>query len=316
MKILVGFSLEEYPQVKCFEELGQCEFVRYDRKFLKKRINEFDMIVPHLFERLDDSTLSLATKLKIVSTPSTGTDHLDLKYLSQKGIPVTCLSDDPVFIDTVTSTAEMAWLLILACARKFQHLTARVSVERSWINSDIRGFELQSKTLGIIGFGRLGKKVANYGEAFGMNLLIHDSDPGRFTNTRYKQTALSRIFERSDFISLHVKLNETSKNMIDANALAKMKTGVIIVNTARGEVINSVDLLAAIQSGRVAAAGLDVLPNEFESGLLPSDPLLEAATVNPNIIITPHAGGSTHDAHDKVFKKVLNQIIQKLEIQK
>jgi len=307
MKLLVGFSEEEYPNVKKFNVVGDCTFIRYDRDYLLKNIDKFDMFVPHLFEEVDAEVISKAKNLKILATPSTGRDHIDIESIEKAGIHFISLNDDRSFINEITSTAEMNWLLILSCMRNLRYLMERVQVDKSWINTDIRGFELNNKTLGVIGYGRLGKMVARYGQCFGMRVLAYDIDETMYDSV-IEPADLEKLYRESDVISLNTKLNPTSANMINADAVAAMKDGVVIVNTARGGMIDSDVIMEGLDTGKIAAIGLDVCNDEYESAQLPKDPLVERSFTDKRIVITPHAGGSTHDAHGKVFGKVAELI--------
>jgi len=307
MKLLVGFSEEEYPNVKKFNVVGDCTFIRYDRDYLLKNIDKFDMFVPHLFEEVDAEIISKAKNLKILATPSTGRDHIDIESIEKAGIHFISLNDDRSFINEITSTAEMNWLLILSCMRNLRYLMERVQVDKSWINTDIRGFELNNKTLGVIGYGRLGKMVARYGQCFGMRVLAYDIDETMYDSV-IEPADLEKLYRESDVISLNTKLNPTSANMINADAVAAMKDGVVIVNTARGGMIDSDVIMEGLDTGKIAAIGLDVCNDEYESAQLPKDPLVERSFTDKRIVITPHAGGSTHDAHGKVFGKVAELI--------
>ena len=156
MRILVGFSIEEYPNVGTFSSLGDCTYIRYDRDYLMKNIGDYDVFVPHLFEEVDSEIIERGRELKVLATPSTGRDHIDMDALSQHGIHFISLNDDRSFINEITSTAEMNWLLVLACMRNIRELIDRVQIDRSWVNTDIRGYELVNKKLGVVGYGRLG----------------------------------------------------------------------------------------------------------------------------------------------------------------
>ena len=162
-KILVGFSENSYPNVLRFSEIGDCTFLKYDRNYLISNIKNFDIFIPHLFEKIDRELIDLSNSLKILATPSTGSDHIDIEYLEKKKIKFISLNQDRNFINNISSTAEMTWLLILACMRNFRSLIDRVQSDKSWLNTDIRGYETNNKKLGIIGYGRLGKIVAKYG---------------------------------------------------------------------------------------------------------------------------------------------------------
>lgn len=317
-RVLVGFLPEEYPGVESFEALGECTYLRYDEKYLEEHLPEYDIFVPHLFLPVTREVIQKsAPKLKVVATPSTGSDHIDLKALQECGVHFVSLNDDRDFIDEISSTAEMAWLLILSCARKMLKLVSRVQEEKSWVNTDIRGYELFGKTLGIVGYGRLGKKVARFAEAFGMTILAYDKDPQVFSgDTLVKSVSYEDLLQQSDVVSLHMKLNETSANMLDAKAVSLMKDGAILVNTARGGIIDSEAVLKGLDNGKIGAVGLDVCNNEYQSAELPDDALLKASFNDQRIIVTPHAGGSTYDAHEKVFGKIASLVSQYLQNEK
>lgn len=311
MKVLVGFSDKEYPNVASLTAIGECTFIRYDRNYLLKNIHKYDVFVPHLFEEVDAEVLKRAANLRVLATPSTGKDHIDTNTLSACGIHFISLNDDQSFINEITSTAEMNWLLTLACMRNLRDLLDRVQVDKSWVNTDIRGFEMNNKTLGVIGYGRLGKMVARYGKCFGMRVLAYDTDDSQY-DFGVEALGLESLYNESDVISLNTKFNPTSANMIDAKAIAMMKQGVVIVNTARGGIVESEAIINGLDSGKIGAIALDVCNGEYESSQLPKDPLVKRSFTDNRIIITPHAGGSTHDAHCKVFSKVAELIVDYL----
>ncbi len=312
-KILVGFSEKDYPNVLTFSRLGDCTFKKYNRNYLISNIDKFDIFVPHLFERIDRELIDLSKSLKILATPSTGSDHIDIEYLKEKNIKFISLNDDKEFINLITSTAEMNWLLILSCVRNLRLLIDRVQFDKSWLNTDIRGYELNNKKLGIIGYGRLGKMVAKYGKAFGMIVSAYDIDPQKY-DQNIIPVKLTQLLKDSDIISVNAKLNKTSFRLIDSDEISLMKKGVILVNTARGEIINSEAISRGIDQDIISAVGLDVCSNEYQSSKLPEDILVKRSFNDKRIIITPHAGGSTLDAHDKVFGKTTELIKLHLEI--
>ena len=312
-KVLVGFSEKDYPNVLTFSKIGDCTFKKYNRKYLISNIDKFDILVPHLFEKIDRELIDLSKSLKIIATPSTGSDHIDIEYLKEKNIKFISLNDDKEFINLITSTAEMNWLLILSCVRNLRLLIDRVQVDKSWLNTDIRGYELNNKKLGIIGYGRLGKMVAKYGKTFGMKVLAYDIDPQKY-DQNIIPVELPKLLKESDIISVNAKLNKTSFNLIDSDEISLMKKGVILVNTARGEIINSEAISRGIDQDIISAVGLDVCGNEYQSSKLPEDILVKRSFNDKRIIITPHAGGSTLDAHDKVFGKTTELIKLYLEM--
>ena len=141
VKILVGYQPDDYPDVKAFSALGDCAFHRYDEAFLRHHLHEYDMLVTHLEVPVTADILRAAPNCRLVATPTTGIDHVDLDACRLHGITVCSLNDDPAFLERITSTAELAWLLILASARRLAQATERVK-QQSWWNSDLRGWQL------------------------------------------------------------------------------------------------------------------------------------------------------------------------------
>ena len=314
-KALIGFDINEYPEIEIFQKYFECDFCEYNEDYFVKNISKYTILVPHLYLDLSSKLIGQANNLKYLFTPSTGTNHIDLQAVKENDINFYCLSDNADFISEISSTAELAWLLILSANRKIIPLNRRVISENSWKNNDIRGNQLKNKTIGIIGFGRLGKMVYEYAKSFDMNILIYDIDENSVLGFENHVIDFDGLIKSSDVITLHPKLNDTSFEMINRHSINLMKDGVIIINTARGDVINSEDLLSSLESGKVGFAALDVLKNEFHSGKLPNDPLIEYALDQNNsdkILITPHAGGATLDAHKVVFKHVAKTLRDKI----
>lgn len=314
-KALIGFDINEYPEIEIFQKYFECDFCEYNEDYFIKNISKYTILVPHLYLNLSSKLIGQAKNLKYLFTPSTGTNHIDLQAVKESDINFYCLSDNADFISEISSTAELAWLLILSANRRIIPLNRRVISENSWKNNDIRGYQLKNKTIGIIGFGRLGKMVYEYAKSFDMNILIYDIDENSVLGYENHVIDFDGLIKSSDIITLHPKLNETSFEMINKRSISLMKDGVIIINTSRGDVINSEDLLSSLESGKVGFAALDVLKNEFHSGKLPNDPLIEYALDQNNsdkILITPHAGGATLDAHKVVFKHVAKTLRDKI----
>lgn len=312
-KILIGFDIDIYPEVECFKALGSCSFHKYSTSELIHKYNDISGLVTHTNTYLSREILKNLKNLQFVATPSTGTNHIDLKYIEENHITFFSLNDNRSLIDGINSTAEHAWLLLLACARNFISCNKRVKSYSSWKNSDLRGIELAGKTLGIVGLGRLGKQMVAYGRAFGMDVQAYDPflGPNDFQKARVKSSNLSELFKTSDCVSLHAKLNTHNHNLINSKLFGIAKEGMILINTARGELINTADLIDALECGVVGSAGLDVLSGERSSlEELPPDPIIEYSKIKDNVIVTPHVGGATLDAHAKVFNGLLNIIMK------
>ena len=206
-----------------------------DPEAVARELPRCDACLTSLYVRLTDELLAGAGKLKAIATPSTGTDHIDLEAAARRGVEVICIKHDRDFLDRVTATAEMAWGLLLACVRKLP--AAFDSAKKGvWARDEFRGMQLAEKTLGIVGFGRLGTMVADYARAFRMKVIA--CDVRDLAGEDVEQVDFDTLMREADVISLHVHLDESTTGLIDGAALAKMKRGVVIVNTSRGAVID------------------------------------------------------------------------------
>jgi D-3-phosphoglycerate dehydrogenase / 2-oxoglutarate reductase len=307
-KLIVAHNPEHLPQFREKAHHFDTVYNVGDYSALSDAIADCDYLIPSLRYRLDRKFLMRAKRLRAVATPSTGTDHIDLEACGDLGISVISLKDEVRFLASVTSTAELAFSLILNAMRRvpfaFQHVLGG-----GWDASMFRGHELQGRIMGIIGFGRLGRMMGEYGLAFRMSVLA--CDPYRSVDMEgIRQVDLDELLMSSDIITIHVHLNETTAGMIGRDAFLKMKTGVVLVNTSRGAVIDSMALLKALEEGRVSAAGLDVIENELGAGSVYDSPLVKYARDHDNLIITPHMGGVTIEAQIKSFDYTLERLVE------
>jgi D-3-phosphoglycerate dehydrogenase len=233
--------------------------------------------------------IEAAPKLRVVGRAGVGIDNVDVEAATQRGVVV---MNTPAG-NTVT-TAELSFAMILSLARKVPQAHATM-VAGKWDRKQFQGVELHGKTLGVLGMGRIGGEVAKRAIAFGMRVIAYDPF---LTEARAKAMGvelageLDAVYRDADFISVHMPVTEQTKGMLNAAAFSKMKPGVRIVNCARGEIIVEEDLIAALDSGKVAAAGLDVFIVE---PLTAEHPFRK----HPNIVLTPHLGASTEEAQEK-----------------
>ncbi len=268
-----------------------------DPQEFRAGIVEADALWTRLAWRLDASVMDAAPRLRVIVTPTTGLTHIDLEAAERRGIAVLSLRGETAFLERITSTAELTWGLVLALARRlseaFDHTRAG-----GWNRDALRGHELRGRTLGIIGLGRLGRRVASYGQAFLMHVLAYDPSPSEVPEG-VTMTPLETVLKESDIITMHAALTPSSRGMLDERAFALMKPGVWFVNTARGELVDERALLVALESGHVAAAALDVLAGEpfADAVVAQAHPLAAWARVHPDrLLLTPHIGGATIEA--------------------
>ncbi len=265
----------------------------------ERMLPDFDIVVPRLSHQLTETMVTHdASRLALIGTPSTGSDHIAVAAATARGINTVTLKEEREFLDTVQATAELAWLLLLACQRRLREALQQTQ-SGQWSAQAIRGHEMIGGTLGIIGYGRLGSMVSRFAHAFRMRVIATDPK-SPIADPWVEQMDLHDLLQHADMISLHVHLSEQTHEMIDADAFAHMKRGMILVNTSRGGLIDEQAMLQALQDGTLAAAGLDVI-NAERSTDRADDPLLCYAKDHPNLIITPHMGGCTVESQRKAF---------------
>ena len=235
------------------------------------------------YGRITDRVMGASARLRVVSKHGTGIDTIDVDAAKARGIAVKAATGA-----NAAAVAEHAWALILACAKNVPALDKRMH-EGHWDKATHKSLELKGRTLGLVGLGAIGVRVAAVGQALGMRVLAHDPY-AKALPAGVENVALADLFAAADVVSLHCPLTPDNSNMIDAAALALMPDGAILVNTARGGLIDEAALLQALQNGKLRAAGLDSFCIEPFSG---DHPLAH----QPNVILSPHIGGVTSDAY-------------------
>jgi len=261
-----------------------------DRKRLLTTADEYDAIWTEFNMKLDREYLSRATRLRAINATSTGTDHIDKEYMAQRGIRLLCIKNDFGLLDRFTATAECAWMLLLACVRNLRGCL-ETSLSDTWGNrAALRGRQLSSMTLGVLGVGRLGKMTVEYGKAFRMRVLACDLKEFRIPGV--ERVSFDILLRESDAVSIHIHLTKESYALFNAETLVQMKPRAVLVNTSRGDIVDEEALLQALESGRLGAYGTDVIHDEWR-GDMGASALVQYARTHPNVVITPHIGGNT-----------------------
>jgi D-3-phosphoglycerate dehydrogenase len=258
-----------------------------DRAQLLPAIADVDAILIRSATKVDAEALAAAKKLKVVARAGVGLDNVDVKAATQAGVMVV---NAPT--SNITSAAELAVALLLASARRVP--AANESLKKGeWKRSKYSGVELFEKTVGIVGLGKIGVLVAQRLAAFGMNVIAYDPyvQAGRAAQMGVRLATLDELLATSDFISVHLPKTPETIGLIGDEQLHKVKPEVIIVNAARGGIVDEQALYTALKEGRVAGAGLDV----FASEPCTDSPLFEFE----NVVVTPHLGASTDEAQEK-----------------
>jgi D-3-phosphoglycerate dehydrogenase len=306
-KILVTSETAHLPEVRAFlEKHARVTYaVGVSDGELRKLIRRQDAIITNLHQKIDRKILDAASELKVIATPSTGTDHIDINYAGSKGVEVLSIKRDYDLLRNITSTAEHAFLLMLACLRKLPF--AFDAVKRGeWDSAAWRGRELSGRTLGILGYGRLGEIFSRYAKAFGMTVFACDPYK-KISDSWVRQVDMDTLLRDSEIITIHVHLTPETRGMIGAKEFSRMRKGICLVNTSRGALLDEKAFLRALKSGKIACAGIDVLANELD-GRTSSDPLVRYARGHANLIITPHIGGCTYDAQTKSFMHTVRKL--------
>jgi len=310
MKILITES-ENYSE-RALEIYRQAGYVvlgnNLTREELLREVSNADILVSRLAHVIDREILERAKNLRFIASPTTGLNHIDIKSAENRGIKVISLRGETEFLRKVHATSEHTFALLLALIRKVPWNFNAVIQDRSWDRDSFKGRELSGKILGIIGVGRLGSHVAKIARGFDMNVLGCDPHVSKFEIEAggVVPVELDYLLEYSDIISIHVSLVDKTKNFIDARIIAKMKDGVLLVNTSRGEIVDEIALLSALESGKIGGAAFDVLADELhwsENKKIAegnaSLKLIEYAQSHGNLLITSHLGGATYESMEK-----------------
>ncbi|MEO0254746.1 MAG: hydroxyacid dehydrogenase [candidate division WOR-3 bacterium] len=273
------------------------EILNLSEEELAKLIKDFHVLIVRSATKVTKNIIENASNLKIIGRAGVGLDNIDVKAAEERGIKVINSPEA-----SSVAVAELAILFILSALRNFPH--AHISMkEGKWEKSKFMGLELKGKKVGIIGYGRIGKEVAKRLKCFETEILVYDPYVKRKENKTFVQT-LEEIFSNCDIITIHTPLTEETKYMINKKILEKAKRGIIIVNCARGGIINEKDLLWALNEGIVSYACLDVYENEPPKNF----ELLN----HPNVILTPHIGAQTLEAQSKASLILAEKIYKEL----
>jgi lactate dehydrogenase-like 2-hydroxyacid dehydrogenase len=273
------------------------------RDELLRRVTGAHGLLALLTDRVDGALLDAAGPgLKVVSNLAVGYDNIDLAACASRGVAV---GNTPGVL--TEATADLTLALLLAVARRLPESAALVTQDR-WLTWDpllLLGRDVSGATLGIVGFGRIGREVARRARGFGMRILAHSR--GRAPDEVYQELGaepveLETLLAQSDFVSVHVSLSAETWHLIDAAAIARMRPGTILINTSRGGVVDQAALIDALRSGHLFGAGLDVTDPE---PIRADDPLLSL----PNCLVVPHIGSATQRTRDRMAEKAARNII-------
>ncbi len=298
MKILLLETIHD-DAVSLLAELGEVRLIeRLETGYLQQQFVEVAAVLTRGRGRIPREALQAGRQLKCVARCGAGTDNIDVAAATELGLPVFFSPEGTTF-----AVAEHAMMLMLAVSRRLVSLDCEVKRGHWEIRNHIGpGAELSGKTLGILGLGRIGKRIAELGQAFGMKVIYWSA---RSREASYSYVELEELFRLADVLSISLSLNQETRGLVNAQLLALMKPTAILINTARGEVIDEAALTAALVEGRIAGAGLDVMATEPPSV---DHPLLKL----DNVVITPHVAVLTDVAYRKMCVEVATQVARLL----
>ncbi|MBW1681089.1 MAG: phosphoglycerate dehydrogenase [Deltaproteobacteria bacterium] len=299
MKVLVSDPLSEVG-VRIFEETPGIEVdvnTGLTPEELQGVIGRYDALVIRSATRVTADVIEKARNLKVIGRAGIGLDNVDIKAASKRGVVVMNTPEG----NTIT-TAEHAIALLLALTRNIPEATASLK-EGKWEKKRLKGREVFNKTLGLIGAGHIGRIVADRARGLKMKVIVYDPyiSPGTIEKLDLEPVSMDELLARADYITIHTPKTEETANMINREALSRMKKGAMLINCARGGIVNEDDLYDALASGHLGGAALDVFSTEPPGRLKLMD--------LPNFICTPHLGASTAEAQDNVAKDVAEQIV-------
>jgi len=275
-------------------------------------LGEVNVILAPLGYYFGREKIDMMPNLKVIGSNTTGDAHIFTEYAEARGIKVVTLKGEHEFLSSITPTAELTFGLIITLTRNI--IPAAKSVEAgNWSRWPFPGPKMLSKmSLGVVGCGRLGRMVAYLGACFGMDTRYYDPHVSQEWDGVERVDTLKELAASSDIITIHVPHETSTENLIDGEIFRWMKHGAYFINTSRGEVVDEVALLENLERGFLAGAAVDVLKGEFDEDFMNGSgahTLIEYAKKNPNLIITPHIGGSTVDAWQKTQEFIIRKII-------
>jgi len=265
-------------------------------------------IIVRLGTTLDNDFLSKFTKLDFIATVTTGTNHIDEEYCNKKGIQIISLKGETKFLEEIHATPEHTWGLLLSLVRNIPASYNSV-LQGEWDRNQFFGYELYKKRFGIIGFGRVGKILAQYAQAFGMGVCAFNDNEIDEKVFNVSQVDLKTLLLESDVVSVNLPLNKSTFHFFNAEYFSSMKKTAVLLNTSRGEIIDEKALLKALQDKTIAGAALDVLENETTHNIISSKhPLIVYAKKNQNLLISPHIAGSTFESMENTALFIADKI--------
>ena len=300
------------------EELGKymdvttCKQLPPSKDELTGMIGDVNVLIMRVDPKIDKEVLDAAKNLKVIGVCSVGLNHVDTKYAEEKGIKV---FNAPGL--NGNAVAELTICKMLELSRHTIPAHRDVTVNEKWDKYAFVGRELRGKTLGVLGFGRIGQRVGEIARVFGMKIVAYDPYlPAEiFAKNEATSMSIAEVCKVSDYITIHMPLNEETKNLFNAKSIAEMKNDAFVLNMARGGIVNEKDMCEALKAGKIGGYATDVLENEVAGDGLTADagfrsPLFDC----DNFVVSPHIGAQTTDASRDIGAHIINKVKEALDL--
>jgi phosphoglycerate dehydrogenase-like enzyme len=264
---------------------------------------------------LSAELMAQACCLQVICTASTGTNHIDKVYAAQKSLPIVALTEERAVISRISSTAELAFGLMLSALRHMPQ-SMRSVLKGEWDYTQFIGRQVNCLTVGVVGYGRLGSMFAGYCRAFGARVMVYDPYQTVSAEGCQQVDSLDKLLPQVDVLAMHVHVTDETTAMISTKQLVQLQPHVVLVNTARGDVMDEVAVVRFLQANPLARIATDVLADEVRNR--ENSPLLKYAEESDQVLITPHIGGMTRDAQEIAYThavRLLKQFFEQRSIQ-
>jgi D-3-phosphoglycerate dehydrogenase len=295
MKILItesdGFSSKAIAALRNQFEVNTVGIKT--KQELLAMISDFDVIFVRLGFKIDKEIIQKGKKLKYILTATTGVDHIDVIYFESIGGKVISLKGETTFLETIPSTAEHTWALLLSLIKKIPSSFHHVK-NGEWNRNLFINRNLKEKKIGILGLGRVGKQVARFARVFDMEVGFFDRVPIKTDFKQFKTP--EEMFNWADIITIHIPYNSDNKNYVNKNLLSHSKRHSVLINTSRGGIWDEKEVAVLIEKGKLSGVATDVLKSELDLDSIAVNPLVLLANQNYNVIITPHIAGATEES--------------------
>ena len=302
----IAEELGTYMEVTVSEQLPP------SKDELKGMIADKDVLIMRVDPKIDRDVLDAAKSLKVIGVCSVGLNHIDTKYAEEKGVQV---FNAPGL--NGNAVAELTICKMLELSRHTIPAHRDVTVNEKWDKYAFVGRELRGKTLGVLGFGRIGQRVGEIARVFGMKVVAYDPYlPAEiFAKNEATSMSIAEVCKVSDYITIHMPLNDETKNLFNAKSIAEMKNDAVVLNMARGGIVNEQDMCEALKAGKIGGYATDVLENEVAGDGLTADASFRSPLFDcDNFVVSPHIGAQTVDASRDIGAHIISKVKEALEL--